>query len=133
MKETIINIENLINREQSDIMDNEPKIENNLEINDKYIPKRVLAYTTIYILQQLGNKFKSSVDGTFKTSYSFQGQKFLWMIKTKGYGYLQCGGVPDKAITNYKGILQKIKSAKFQILSQNKRPPCPSAIIGILF
>ena len=31
-------------------MDNEPKIENNLEINDKYIPKRVLAYTTIYIL-----------------------------------------------------------------------------------
>ena len=79
MDETIINIENEIHREESEIYDNEPEIEESLQVNEKDLPKRVLAFTTKNLMEQLGNNLKTSVDGTFKSSCSLWGQQFIWM------------------------------------------------------
>ena len=55
------------------------------DLLNKDLPKRVLAFTSKTLLQQLGNKMKTSVDGTFKSSCKLCGQMFVWMIKSKGY------------------------------------------------
>lgn len=59
---------------------------------EKDLPKRVLAFTSKKLLSQLAKNFKSSVDGTFKSSCSLWGQQFIWMVKRKGYWTPQVWG-----------------------------------------
>ena len=53
------------------------------DLSERDLPKRILTFTTRKLLKQLGNKLKSSVDGTFKSSCSLWGQLFVWMVRLR--------------------------------------------------
>ena len=74
------------------------------ELVDRDLPKRVLAFTSHKLLKQLGKNYKTSVDGTFKSSCSLWSQQFIWMVKAKS-GYwvpVVWGWLPDKTQVSYK-------------------------------
>jgi hypothetical protein len=88
LTEGMLNIEQEHHTDEEVIQEDEEVDEGTSEVEDiseKDLPKRVLAFTTKKLLKQLGNKLKSSVDGTFKSSCSLWGQMFVWMVKSKGY------------------------------------------------
>ena len=86
--------------ESSQALDNDIELDN---LSDKDLPKRVLAFTSVKLLQLLGSNLKSSVDGTFKSSCSLWTQQFIWMVKLKGYWIPAVWGwLPDKTEVSYK-------------------------------
>ena len=87
MDKTILNIEREFHSEdpEPNSDDLESVLEESAGVNDKDLPKRVLAFTTKNLLEELEQNRKTSVDGTFKSSCSLWCQQFIWMIKSKGY------------------------------------------------
>ena len=89
LTEDILTMEESESPESNIEMETEPT-ENNQgmedELVDRDLPKRVLAFTSHKLLKQLGKNYKTSVDGTFKSSCSLWSQQFIWMVKAKS-GY----------------------------------------------
>ena len=89
LTEDILTMEESESPESNIEMETEPT-ENNQGIEDELVdrdlPKRVLAFTSHKLLKQLGKNYKTSVDGTFKSSCSLWSQQFIWMVKAKS-GY----------------------------------------------
>lgn len=103
MDDNMRNIENEYHREVMDEEIENPESDENVGVNDKDLPKRVLAFTTRNLLQELENNSKTSVDGTFKSSCSLWGQQFIWMIKSKGHWIpVVWSWLPDKTEVSYK-------------------------------
>ena len=105
MDETIMNIAREFHSEdpEPNSDDLESVLEESAGVNDKDLPKRVLAFTTKNLLEELEQNRKTSVDGTFKSSCSLWCQQFIWMIKSKGYWVpVVWGWLPDKTEISYK-------------------------------
>ena len=51
---------------------------------EKDLPKRVLAYSTVQLLQLFSKCQRGSLDGTFKSCCKMWGQQFVWMLKYNG-------------------------------------------------
>ena len=111
-------IEEEINEEDTEVSSGEEMVD---DLSERDLPKRILAFSTRKLLQQLGNKLKSSVDGTFKSSCSLWGQMFVWMVKLrKGYWVPTVWGwLPDKTLISYKVffhlIEEKMKELGFKL------------------
>ena len=80
MNEDMLNIEKEFHDE-----DPESMLTDDVNVQDRDLPKRVLAYSTQKLLEELSKNHKTSVDGTFKSSCYLWTQQFIWMIKSKGY------------------------------------------------
>ena len=105
MDETILNIEKEFHSEdpEPNSDDLESVLGESAGVNDNDLPKRVLAFTTKNLLEELEQNRKTSVDGTFKSSCSLWCQQFIWMIKSKGYWVpVVWGWLPDKTEISYK-------------------------------
>ena len=70
-----------------------PEETNNKDSNDepeepppagKYLPKRILAFTTRRLLQLFAKSIRGSLDGTFKSCCKLWCQQFVWMVKYNG-------------------------------------------------
>ena len=51
---------------------------------EKDLPERVLAYSTVTLLQLFSKCQRGSLDGTFKSCCKMWGQQFVWMLKYSG-------------------------------------------------
>ena len=118
MDENIINIESEFHSDEANVVENPEEIGDpesmgmdDVGVNDKDLPKRVLAFSTKSLLEELAQNRKTSVDGTFKSSCSLWTQQFIWMIKSKGYWVpVVWGWLPDKKETSYKVFFLLIKN-----------------------
>ena len=54
------------------------------ESKEKDLPERVLAYSTVKLLQLFSKCQRGSLKGTFKSCCKMWGQQFVWMIKYNG-------------------------------------------------
>ena len=82
-----------------------------VHLQDRDLPKRVLAFTTQNLLEELTKNHKTSVDGTFKSSCYLWTQQFIWMIKSKGYWVpVVWGWLPDKSEMSYKIFFLIVKN-----------------------
>ena len=80
------------------------------ELANKDLPKRVLAFSSKLLLEQLSKKLKTSVDGTFKSSCALWGQMFVWMVKADGYWIPTVfGWLPDKSEDSYKVFFHLVR------------------------
>ena len=90
------------------------------ELANKDLPKRVLAFSSKLLLEQLSKKLKTSVDGTFKSSCALWGQMFVWMVKADGYWIPTVfGWLPDKSEDSYKVffhlVIEKMKELRLDL------------------
>ena len=119
LDENIANIEKEFHSDDTEIENPEPIVDENLGVNEKDLPKRVLAFTSKTLLEELEQNRKTSVDGTFKSSCSLWCQQFIWMIKSKGYWVpVVWGWLPDKTEISYKVFFLLIEN-KMKELGMN--------------
>ena len=81
-------------------IDSSEDVTEEVDISDRDLPKRVLAFTSKKLLMELSLHQKSSVDGTFKSSCSLFRQQFIWMVKSKGFFDASGLGLAPRQIRN---------------------------------